>query len=164
MKEVFTIPSVGAIIRRQIEGEKCILMQTRSKADGGASNGLLEIPAGKIREYEGIYDALRREIREKTGLTVTDIQGESDTMHGSLGGYELISFTPYCITQNLCGGYSLIVNVFLCTAQGEPVLRTDETTDIHWEKEAVVRKMLLEQPQTFFPMHFNALRKYLLTD
>ena len=52
MKETFATPAVGAIIRRNINNEPHILIQTRNKANDCGTNGLLEIPAGKVREYE----------------------------------------------------------------------------------------------------------------
>ena len=36
--------------------------------------GLLEIPAGKIREYENIYAALRREVFEEIGIKIKNIK------------------------------------------------------------------------------------------
>ena len=74
--EVFAKPCVGAIIEKNIDGIPHILLQTRQKPGGDETNGKLEIPAGKIREYEGIFDALRREVREETGLRITKISGE----------------------------------------------------------------------------------------
>jgi len=31
---------------------------------------MIEIPAEKIREYESVFDALRREVWEETGLNI----------------------------------------------------------------------------------------------
>lgn len=78
-KETFAIPAVGAIIVKRVEGEEFILVQNRKKSNGDGTNGLLEIPAGKIREYENIFDALRREVWEETGLHLTSICGEEDS-------------------------------------------------------------------------------------
>lgn len=69
--EKFAIPCVAAIIEKIINNEKYILIQTRQKENGAETNGMLEVPAGKIREYENIFEALRREVREETGLTIT---------------------------------------------------------------------------------------------
>ena len=74
--EKFAIPCVAAIIEKIINNEKYILIQTRQKEDGAETNGMLEIPAGKIREYENVFVALRREVKEETGLTITKILGE----------------------------------------------------------------------------------------
>ena len=43
MKETFATPAVGAIIRRYIDGEPHILIQTRNKANDHGTNGLLNI-------------------------------------------------------------------------------------------------------------------------
>lgn len=74
--EKFAIPCVAAIIEKIVNNEKYILIQTRQKEDGAETNGMLEIPAGKIREYENVFVALRREVKEETGLTITKILGE----------------------------------------------------------------------------------------
>ena len=71
--EKFAIPCVAAIIEKIVNNEKYILIQTRQKEDGAETNGMLEIPAGKIREYENVFVALRREVKEETGLTITKI-------------------------------------------------------------------------------------------
>ena len=70
MTELFSKPAAGGIIERIIDGEVFILLQERYKGND-RENGLVEIPAGKIREFENIYDCLRREISEETGLEVT---------------------------------------------------------------------------------------------
>lgn len=62
MKEIFAIPCVGAIIEKHEGNNTYVLIQTRQKQDGFDTNGLIELPAGKIREYEHItstvlYDA-----------------------------------------------------------------------------------------------------------
>lgn len=49
--------------------------------------GLWEIPAGKIREYENIYSALRREVKEETNLDITYIAGEETCETCSSSGY-----------------------------------------------------------------------------
>ena len=60
MKEKFALPAVGAIIVKKVDDEEFILIQNRKKNNGDGMDGLLEIPAGKIREYENIFEALRR--------------------------------------------------------------------------------------------------------
>ena len=73
INEIFAKPAVGAIIEKDINGFRHILIQKRRK--NISEDGLIEIPAGKIREFENIFDALRREIKEETGLTITNIIG-----------------------------------------------------------------------------------------
>ena len=161
MKEFFAKPAVGAIIERLIDGQKHILVQQRNKNGGGIENGMLEIPAGKVREYENIFDTLRREVMEETGLNVASVNGESSAVVSDMSGYKTMSFTPFCSTQNMSGGYSIMLNTFICTAEGEPVAMTDESTDIRWMPLEKIGDMLLNSPESFYPMHINAIYKYL---
>ena len=161
MKEVFAKPCVGAIIEKVTDNEKYILVQTRQKEDGNETNGMLEIPAGKIREYEDIFSTLRREVWEETGLKITKIYGEESAVWTQTGGVTTISFIPYCVTQNLSGAYSIILNTFLCEAEGDLIGATNETENVHWEKVSEIERLVRENPEKIFFMHINALRKYL---
>ena len=157
----FAIPCVAAIIEKIINNEKYILIQTRQKEDGAETNGMLEIPAEKIREYENVFVALRREVKEETGLTITKILGEDKQISNLIEGNEVISYTPYCITQNLSGAYSIILNTFLCEAEGELLNETNESQNINWIKIEELNKILKNNPEKIFLFHINALQKYL---
>ena len=159
--EKFTVPCVAAIIEKIVNNEKYILIQTRQKEDGAETNGMLELPAGKIREYENIFEALRREVKEETGLSITKILGEDNQISNFIKGNEVISYTPYCITQNLSGAYSIILNTFLCEAEGELLTETNESQNIHWIKIEEFKKILKNNPEKIFLLHINALQKYL---
>ena len=161
MKEVFAKTCDGAIIEKVTDNEKYILVQTRQKEDGNETNGMLEIPAGKIREYEDIFSTLRREVWEETGLKITKIYGEGAAVWTQTGGVTTISFSPYCVTQNLSGAYSIILNTFLCEAEGDLIESTNETENVHWEKVSEIERLVSENPEKIFFMHVNALRKYL---
>ena len=159
--EKFTVPCVAAIIEKIVNNEKYILIQTRQKEDGAETNGMLELPAGKIREYENIFEALRREVKEETGLSITKILGEDNQISNFIKGNEVISYTPYCITQNLSGAYSIILNTFLCEAKGELLTETIESQNIHWIKIKELKKIFKNYPEKIFLLHINALQKYL---
>ena len=161
--EKFAIPCVAAIIEKIVNNEKYILIQTRQKEDGAETNGMLEVPAGKIREYENIFEALKREVKEETGLTITKILGEDRQISNLIGDNEVISYTPYCVTQNLSGAYSIILNTFLCEAEGELLTETNESQNIHWMKIEELKKILKNNPEKIFLLHINALQKYLET-
>ena len=162
--EKFAIPCVAAIIEKIVNNKKYILIQTRQKEDGAETNGMLEVPAGKIREYENIFRALRREVKEETGLTITKILGEDRQISNLIDGNEVISYTPYCVTQNLSGAYSIILNTFLCgEAEGELLTETNESQNIHWIKIEELKKILKNNPEKIFLLHINALQKYLET-
>ena len=161
IKEVFAKPCVGAIIEKIIGNERYILIQTRQKEDGNETNGMLEIPAGKIREYEDVFSALRREVWEESGLKITKIYGEDTSVSTQTGDVTTISFNPYCVTQNLSGAYSMILNTFLCEAEGNLIESTNETENVHWERVSEIERLLRENPEKIFFMHINALKKYL---
>ncbi len=160
MVEIFAKPAVGAIIEKSEDGCNYLLVQERQKENGGTENGLLEIPAGKIREYESIFSALCREVWEETGLTITEIIGEKDVVVSNVKGCEVISFTPFCSTQNLSGGYSLLLQTFVCHAEGALSATTNETANIRWVSQDECLRMLTNDIGSFFPMHINALKKY----
>ena len=159
--EKFAVPCVATIIEKIVNNEKYILIQTRQKEDGAETNGMLELPAGKIREYENIFEALRREVKEETGLSITKILGEDNQISNFIKGNEVISYTPYCITQNLSGAYSIILNTFLCEAEGELLTETNESQNIHWMKIEELKKIFKNNPEKIFLLHINALQKYL---
>lgn len=161
MMEIFAKPCAGAIIEKIIDGEKHILLQTRQKSSGGDTNGKLEIPAGKIREYEDVFSTIRREVLEETGLTLTKIYGEELSAVTQVGEVKTIFFEPFCITQNLRGAYSIILNTFICEAEGEPLPSTDEAQNIGWVNISEVRQIIENEPERVFFMHINALKKYL---
>lgn len=157
--EQFSIPCVGGIIERSIDGELHILLQTRQKENGGETNGTLELPGGKIRAYESIFAALRREIMEETGLRLTKIYGENSC--STAAGYTLLSFSPYFTTQNLAGAYPIIVHFFRCEAEGEPLDSTEESRDIRWVSVSQVKERFSSHPERFFFLQHAVLRHYL---
>src|SRR5262245_36374491 len=66
------VPIVSAIIEREHKGETEILVQTRWKPERDPQySGTLEIPADGILPYENVYEAVKREVLEETGLRVT---------------------------------------------------------------------------------------------
>lgn len=159
MEEKFAKPAVGAIIERTINGKKHIIIQERWKEDGNETNGKFELPAGKIREYEDVYDTLKREVFEETGLKVTKIVGEDKKIYSE--DINTINFMPFCITQNLKDAYSIIVSHFICEAEGEPISETNESRNIRWIEIGELSELLKNNRNKFFTLNVNALEKYL---
>lgn len=158
--ERFSIPGVGGIVIKERFGEPHILMQARWKKDAPSENGLIEIPAGKIRAFESIFDALRREIKEETGLTVTKIMGEERAPIYEAGEYRVIHFTPFSCAQNVAGKYPIMVFVFLCHVEGELLPYSDEAKHYRWVSVSKL-KIMLKEPGQLYPMHVDTLHKYV---
>ncbi|WP_313756161.1 NUDIX domain-containing protein [Tissierella sp.] len=159
--EFFSKPAVGGIIEKNISGIDYILIQDRYKDDAKIESGLIEIPAGKIREFENIFDCLRREVLEETGLRVTYIEGEDETIIFEENGYKVLNYIPFSCSQNIQGTYPIMVQIFICKANGELLKRTNETNNIRWISLNELEELLENNYKAFYPMHVITLKKYL---
>jgi 8-oxo-dGTP pyrophosphatase MutT (NUDIX family) len=159
--ERFAIPGVGGLIIKEIDNVEHILLQTRCKPNAQNENGLLEIPAGKIRAFENIFDTLKREIKEETGLEVTEIFGEDGLSVYEGNDYKVINFMPFSCSQNVDGDYPIMVFVFICRAAGDLLSFSDESKNYRWTSASEIKRLLIESPQSFYPMHVDTLKKYI---
>lgn len=159
--ERFSKPGVGGIIEKEICGELHILIQQRFKVDAPDESGLFEIPAGKIREFENIFDCLRREIKEETGLDVVEIENEKEAVIYERNGYKVLFYTPFASAQNIDGTYPIMVQTFICKVTGEIIKQSDEAQNIKWIPISDLRNLLINQDELFYPMHVEILKKYL---
>lgn len=159
--ELFSIPGVAGIIERHSNGVDQILVQDRVKKDAPEEKGLLEIPAGKIRQYENIYDCLRREVQEETGLTLVEIQGEQEAEVITINGYKVLNYTPFNSSQNIEGYYPIMVQAFVCKAEGSLLSGSNETRNLRWISLQELDALLQADQSHFYPMHIATLRKYL---
>ena len=161
LKEVFAIPAVGALIYRIKDNKLNILVQERYKENEIFEKGLLELPAGKIREYEDIFKALKREVEEETGLTVREIIGENNIDTREMGEYTVNSYVPFCCTQNLSGGYSIILQTFLCKVEGKIIPNSNETRNVRWMNVDDIYSSINKKLEAWYPMHINTLFKFI---
>ena len=159
--ELFTIPAADAIIERTIKDKKYILIQERWKENMPSEKGLLEIPGGKIREFENIYDCLRREVKEETGLEITNINGEEDSIIIEYGDYKVINYNPFACAQNIIGYYPIMTEIFICEARGELLTHSNESKNLRWISLEELSNLLKQNEKCFYPMIRIALKKYL---
>lgn len=159
--ESFAVPGAGGIIEKIENNVPYIMIQERFKKENPQENGLIEIPAGKIRAFENIYDCLRREIKEETGLDVIEIEGEQYSQICESNGYKIINYTPFSSTQNLLGAYPIMVQVFICKVSGDLNDESDEARNFRWITLNELKELLEKEPGIFYPMHIITLKKYL---
>ena len=154
---------VSAIIERERDGEIEVLIQTRWKPDTDPQySGTLEIPAGAMHRYENVYDALKREVFEETGLYVTGFKPNIKTRMHTPKGDEAFAFMPFCCQQQTKGGVPRVGFVFLCTVEDqEPRPQQEEVKDIRWIRKTELRRILEETPETIFTFQLGVLDYYL---
>jgi len=160
--EKFSIPVISAIIERIKNNETEILIQTRWKPEEDPKySGCLEIPAGKIREFENVYDALKREVFEETGLKVQKIFPDINTRMYSPKNDGSFAFKPFCCQQQIKGGRPWIGFVFICQVQDkEPHNEGDEAKDIHWIKKSELKQIFEKSPEKIFTLQLGVLDYY----
>lgn len=156
---------VSAILEKQEAGKRMIFIQTRWKPQTSPTyTGLFEIPAGGIDGYENVYDALRREVKEETGLEITKI---IDDYHGAAiesCPHDISHvFRPFLCQQVLetNGGLPWIGFVFRCEAEGTPVAQPDEARDPQWMAVEELERLLQQNPEKFFPLQLTTLLDYV---
>jgi phosphoglycolate phosphatase len=95
-------------------------------------SNLWGIPGGKIKTNEGSMDALRREIREETGLELDDIR---------------FVMVQDCIgsTEFYKKAHFLLLN-YTARARGAAVTLNDEAEEYQWVKPEKARQLPLNQP------------------
>ena len=112
-------------------------------------------------EFENIFDCLRREVREETGLEVTYIEGENENTIIEENNYKVLNYTPFSCSQNIQGTYPIMVQTFICKAYGELLKKTNETKNITWVSLRELKSLLKNNENLFYPMHVETLKKYL---
>jgi len=159
------LPFTGGIIERTLgNGDVELLLQTRWKPEKDpVYSGTFEFPAGVLdKGYENIYDTLKREIFEETGLRLKCIKNDSQTKKFSPKGDDSsFGFKPFCQVQQLKNGKPWIGSIFICEVEGGvPTSQKSEAKDVKWMKREVVRKMFEENPEKLFTLELPAWDYY----
>ncbi len=148
-----------AIIERQGPSGIEIVLQVRNKPIEGRI--WIELPGGRVEEFEGLLDALRREVLEETGLEVTTIEGEAQRLVGSTESTEVECLQPFAAYQTLHGPVDSMGVFFRCQAQGELLHSGDDAEGACWTPVMQAAAWLLERPDDFSWIDQAALRYYL---
>jgi ADP-ribose pyrophosphatase YjhB (NUDIX family) len=159
-KEIIHV-NVRAMIERTTEQGLEIVLQVRHKLHEGGT--WWELPGGRVELFEPLADALRREVREETGLELVDIAGMADKIEDHTGNVHVECLQSFAVCQTIRGPVDSLGLYFRCTARGELLVTGDDTENIQWVPIDHVRRRLQEQPEVFSWFDRAGLIFYLKT-
>lgn len=156
---------VSALLQRINDGKIELFVQTRYKPQVSPTYlDMLEIPAGGVEPYENVYDALKREVKEETGLNIVKIIGDESTgVLENRAGDKSMAFRPFLCQQvtETNGGLPWYGFVFLCEVEGEVTMQVEEAKDPRWMTIEELKHFLDEQPEKVFSLQYATLKKYV---
>lgn len=135
------------------------MVQVRSKSTDVVYSGSIEIPGGKFRAFEDIYETLRREAREECGLEITFIEGEDKRKDYSNRNDISTLIEPFCVTQMQNGPFAGLI--FRCKAKGKPVQKTSETKEARWMDVDELKELVNNHPEKIYTAFLAPLNKYI---
>jgi phosphoglycolate phosphatase-like HAD superfamily hydrolase/ADP-ribose pyrophosphatase YjhB (NUDIX family) len=97
-------------------------------------SGLWGIPGGKIKRGEASLAALRRELKEETGLAITDIKFV--LVQDCISSKEFYRDAHFVLLNYTCR----------CTAKNPRVVLNEEAREFQWLKLAEAKKLKLNKP------------------
>ena len=148
--------NVRGLLVREVENEKQLIIQLRKKK---GEPEVYELPGGRINEYEGIVDGLKREILEETGLTVKSIRGEQGAIMTNSNSFRMECIKPFCAYQTLEGSFDSFGIHFICDVEGELLTEGDNTADIHWAGREEIQSLI--DAHQFLEIDLPAVRMFL---
>lgn len=147
-----------AIVERQGPSGTEILLQRRDRPDEPQR---WELPGGQVEEFEPLLDALAREVREETGLTLTAILDEHNRLLWEGGSFTVECLTPFCVYQTVAGPIDSIGFYFRCRAEGELTARGDGASGHAWISAEELERRFMTDPQGFTGITQSAIAFYL---
>lgn len=151
--------NVRAIIERQGSSGVEIVLQVREKPWEGSTS--IELPGGRVEEFEGLLSALRREVQEETGLKITLIEGEAGRLVAQTDETEVECMQPFAAYQTLRGAVDSFGVYFRCQAEGELIAAGDDARAARWVPVMEAAAWLVDNPDQFSWVDRAALRFYL---
>ncbi|KQY84149.1 phosphohydrolase [Paenibacillus sp. Root52] len=147
-----------AIIERHIDDHIEIVIQNRVKPNEPLT---IELPGGRIEPFESLTQALRREVKEETGLDLSEIEGEELRIVTEGNHFEVECVKPFVAYQTIKGPVDSLGYYFRCKANGELLETGDETSGIRWIKIRELKELLEENPLQFSEIDRAGIQYYI---
>lgn len=148
-----------AIIERKTPNGVEILVQMRNKPYEGRTS--IELPGGRVEEFESLVGTLRREVREETGLELVQIEGLETRIETNGTDANVECIQPFAVYQTLRGSVDSMGIYFRCQAEGQLPERGDETERPRWMIVGELARLLNEHPEQFSFVDRAGLAFYL---
>lgn len=155
MDEILARPVVCVIAIDASSDRNAILLQRRTKgATHGRFYGLWELPQGKIRAGETIFEGANRELKEESGLDAIALHD----LHSATVSHfddEVQSFTPLtCVfdLKNQCIGLAVVI-----FTEGIPH-DTTEASDHCWMEQEEIADLIANGE--VFPLNVLMIEKF----
>ncbi|HEY9290229.1 MAG TPA: NUDIX hydrolase [Microlunatus sp.] len=149
-----------AIIERRpaSDGGPEVLLQTRDKP---GQRRQLELPGGQVELFEPLLDALRREVKEETGLEVAAVEGADTRLVASGEQATVECLRPFAVYQTVQGPVDSMGVYFRCTAYGELRPQRGESGGAGWVPIDRISSMIARDPEQFSWVDRAGLLQYL---
>lgn len=151
------VPNVAAVVYSETRTE--ILLQRRDKP-GEVVRGRLEVPGGRWNAGESAAQAVRREVFEETGISVTEMLNGA-TAYDFPAGISLEVTHPSAVVAGLHGAYPAVQIAFECVGIGLPRPLPGETAGPAWWALDDARNHLEDHPDDFVWQTAAILRELL---